>query len=74
MGKKFRSEPMTATDKLQRDVSETTKAAISEGKKDADHVKDVGAGYVEQVKELARSAIETAQVWFLSAGSEGNGS
>jgi hypothetical protein len=57
---------MTATDKLQRDVSKTTNAAISEGKKDVDHVKDVGAGYVEQVIELARSAIETAQVWFLS--------
>ena len=74
MGKKITGEPMSATDKLQRDVSETTNAAISEGKKDVDHVKDVGAGYVEQVKELARSAVETAQVWFLSAASKGNGS
>ena len=74
MGKKITGKPMSATDKLQRDVSETTNAAISEGKKDADRVKDVGAGYVEQVKELARSAIETAQVWFLIAASEGNGS
>ena len=74
MGKKIKSEPMAATDKLQRDVSETTNAAISEGKKDVDHVRDVGAGYVGQVKELSQSAIETAQVWFLSAASEGNGS
>lgn len=70
MGKEYTGEPMTATDKLQRDVSKTTNAAISEGKKDVDHVKAVGSGYVEQVKELARNAIGTAQVWFLSATSQ----
>jgi hypothetical protein len=41
MGSEYTGEPMTATDKLQRDVSKTTNAAISEGKKDVDHVKAV---------------------------------
>lgn len=74
MGKEYIGEPMTATDELKRDVLKTADAAISEGKKDVDHVKAVGAGYVDQVKEYARSAMETAQVCFLSAASEGNGS
>jgi len=52
----------SATDKLQRDVLETTNAAVSEGKNDVDHAKAVGAGYVEQVKALAQTTIETAQV------------
>lgn len=63
MGEEYTGEPMTATDKLQRDASITTNAAVSEGKHDVDDVKAVGAGYVEQVKALARTAIETAQVW-----------
>lgn len=57
---------MTATDKLQRDASKMTNAAVSEGKSDLDHVKAVGEGYVEQVKALARTAIETAQVCIIS--------
>ena len=69
MGKEYTGEPMTASDKLQGDVSKMTKTAITEGKEDVDHVKAVGAEYVEQVKELARNAIGTAQVWFLSATS-----
>jgi hypothetical protein len=44
LGKEYTGEPMTATDKLQRDVSKTTNAALSEGKKDVDHVKAVVAG------------------------------
>lgn len=68
MGKEHTGEPMTATDKLQKDVSKTTNAAVSEGKKDVDHVKAVGAGYVEQAKDLARSAIETAQVMVSERG------
>jgi hypothetical protein len=44
LGKEYTGEPMTATDKLQRDVSKTTNAAISEGKKDVDQVKAVVAG------------------------------
>lgn len=65
MGEEYTGAPMSATDRLQRDASKTTNAAVSEGKNDIDHVKAVGAEYVEQVKELARSVIETAQVWFL---------
>lgn len=54
---------MAATDKLQRDASNATNAAVLEGKKDVDHVKAVGTEYVEQVKALAQSAIETMQVY-----------
>ena len=69
MGEEYRGETKAsgATDKLQRDVTKTTNAAVSEGKNDVDHVKAVGVGYVEQVKALAQTAIETAQVWFLLA-------
>jgi hypothetical protein len=45
---------MTATDKLQRDISKTTNAAISEGKKDIDHVKAVVAE-VSRIFPTARS-------------------
>jgi hypothetical protein len=65
MGEEYTGESiMTPTDKLQKDALKTTNAAVLEGKNDVDHVKAVGAEYVEQVKALARSAIETAQVWF----------
>ena len=62
MGEEYTGESMTPIDQLQKDASKTTNAAVSEGKNDVDHVKAVGAEYVEQVKALARSAIGTAQV------------
>jgi isocitrate lyase len=65
LGEEYTGESMTATEKLQKDASEKTNAAVSEGKDNVDHAKAVGSEYVEQVKELARSAIGTAQVWFL---------
>ena len=59
----------TADDAIKQG-KETTEAAISETKKNVDDAKDVGAGYVEQVKGIAQSAISTAQVWILNAASE----
>ena len=49
---------MTATEKLQKKTND----AFSQRKKDGDDVKAVGGEYAEQVKELARGAINTAQV------------
>jgi hypothetical protein len=66
MGKKFTGEPTTATERFQKDASETKDAAVSQGQKSVDDTKALSREYVEQVKELARGAIETAQVWFLN--------
>jgi len=63
IGEEYTGESMAATDKLQRDASNATNAAVLEGKKDVDHVKAVGTEYVEQVKALAKSAIETVQTY-----------
>ena len=60
---------MTATDKLQKTTNdaisqgkETKDAAILKGQKDVDEAKAVGGGYVEQVRGLALSALDTAKV------------
>lgn len=48
----------TVTDKL----SATTNAAVAEGKADVAGAQATGAGYVDQAKAVASSAISTAQV------------
>ena len=73
MGKKLTltDEPVSATEKLQRDVSETTDAAVLQGKKDVDQAKTVGAGYVEQARGLAQSALDTAKVMVSQRAEQG---
>ena len=71
MGKKFTGEPLTATEKLRKDVSETTDAAVSEGARDVDQAKALGVGYVEQVKGLAQSALDTAKVMISQHNQQG---
>lgn len=73
MGKKFTGEPLTATEKLQRDVSKTTDAAVKQGEKDVEQAKAVGAGYVEQVKGLAQNGVHTAKVMVPQRQRAGNG-
>ena len=70
MGKslKLTDEPMTATEKLQKDFSETTNAAVSEGQKNVDQAKAAGAGYVDQVRGLAQGALDTAKVIIYKRG------
>ena len=53
---------MTATEKLRKDVSKMTNAAVAQGEKDVDQAKVVGAGYVEQAKGPAQNAIDTVKV------------
>jgi hypothetical protein len=71
MSKKITGEPLTATEKLQKDVSETKDAAVSQGERDVNQAKAVGAGYVEQVKGLAQSTIDTAKVLLSQRGERG---
>ena len=73
MGKKFTGEPLTATEKLQRDVSKTTDAAVKQGEKDVEQAKAVGAGYVEQVKALAQNGVDTTKVMVPQRQRAGNG-
>ena len=70
MGKKFTGEPLTATEKLRKDVSETTDAAVAQGEND--QAKVVGAGYVEQAKGHAQNAIDTAKVMISQCCRAGN--
>ena len=72
MGKKFTGEPLTATEKLRKDVSETTDAAVAQGEKDVHQAKAVGAGYVEQAKGHAQTAIDTAKVMISQRRRAGN--
>ncbi|KAL4241830.1 hypothetical protein ABKN59_000730 [Abortiporus biennis] len=54
--------PAAAVDQLERGMSNTTNAAAAEGKSNVQ-------GYVQQVKDLANSAIATAQSYLPSSGS-----
>jgi hypothetical protein len=71
MSRKITGEPLTATEKLQKDVSETTDAAVRQGQRDVDKAKAIGGGYVEQTKGLAQSAIDTAKVMVSQRGERG---
>ena len=62
---------MTATEKLQKDISETKDVAVSQGQKDVDSAKAVGAEYVEQAKGLAQGALDTAKVMVFQRGERG---
>jgi uncharacterized protein YhfF len=64
MGSKYTGEPTTAADQLRADASRTTSAAVAEGKKDVDKAKDIGAGFVQELKDYAKCTIETIQVQF----------
>ena len=52
----------SAVDRLEHDLSDKTDAAASEGAADVASAKASATGYVEQAKNLAGSAIATAQV------------
>ncbi|KAG6910545.1 hypothetical protein DXG01_009964 [Tephrocybe rancida] len=63
--------PLTASNKLQEQASAKTNAAVAEGQHDVEAAKAVGAGYVEQAKELVDKAIITAQSYLpASVGGE----
>lgn len=49
-------------DQLQQQAKQTTNAAVAEGQYDVEAAKATGAGYLDQAKSLASSAITTAQV------------
>ncbi|KAJ7225319.1 hypothetical protein GGX14DRAFT_638109 [Mycena pura] len=51
----------SATDRLQTDASVKTNAAVDQGKQDLAAAQAAGAGYVEQAKNLASSAVASAQ-------------
>lgn len=65
LGPNYTGEPTTAIDDFKSDASRTTNAAVAEGKHDVAEAKAASAGYVEQAKALASSALETAQVCYL---------
>ncbi|KAF9040457.1 hypothetical protein BDZ89DRAFT_1035097 [Hymenopellis radicata] len=60
-GKEFTGEPPSALDNLQRQATDVTNGAVSEGKQDVQAAQATGAGYVDQVKSLAGQAVQTAQ-------------
>ncbi|KAJ7492439.1 hypothetical protein FB451DRAFT_1502811 [Mycena latifolia] len=62
----------SATDRLQTDASVKTGAAVEEGQQDVAAAKAAAGGYVEQAKNLASSAVATAQS-YLPPGSGENG-
>lgn len=47
---------------LRAGVEETTDAAVAEGQKNVQAAASAGAGYIEEAKSLASSAISTAAV------------
>lgn len=47
---------------LRAGVEETAGAAVAEGQKNVQAVASAGAGYIEEAKSLANSAISTAAV------------
>ncbi|KIM47764.1 hypothetical protein M413DRAFT_439434 [Hebeloma cylindrosporum] len=67
MGSKYTGEPTTAAGRFHEEASRTTDAAVAEGKQDFEQVKAVGAGYVEQAKNLTNIAVETAQGYLPTA-------
>ncbi|RDX51046.1 hypothetical protein OH76DRAFT_1401813 [Lentinus brumalis] len=56
----------SAVDKLEEDLSQKTNAAASEGAADVGAAKATATGYVEQAKNLASTAIATAQSYIPS--------
>jgi len=67
LGSNLTGDPPTAVDQLKIDASRTTEAAVAEGKHDVQQAKVVSAGYVEQAKSLANSALETAKNYLPTA-------
>ncbi|KAF9015622.1 hypothetical protein BDQ17DRAFT_1341382, partial [Cyathus striatus] len=67
LGPQLTGEPTTAVDQFGRNASETTNAAVNEGKHDVEAAKAAGAGYIEQAKSMASSAISTAQNYLPAA-------
>ncbi|KAI0735004.1 hypothetical protein C8Q76DRAFT_791588 [Earliella scabrosa] len=57
-----------AVDRLEHDLSDKTNAAASEGAADVASAKASATGYVEQAKNLAGSAIATAQSYLPGTG------
>ncbi|KAJ3750726.1 hypothetical protein DFH05DRAFT_1410441 [Lentinula detonsa] len=57
LGKEFTGEPPSAADQLQA----KTNSAVAQGKADVDAAKVEGQSYLEQAKNLAGSAISSAQ-------------
>ena len=56
------TQAASAVDKLEENLSHKTNAAAAEGAADVQSAKATASGYVEQAKNLASSAIATAQV------------
>lgn len=69
IGSDLTGEPTTAAGQFRGDASKTTATAVEEGKRDVEQAKATGAAYIQQAKQLASSAIETAQVRSLSGAS-----
>ncbi|KAJ6621170.1 hypothetical protein B0H10DRAFT_1945544 [Mycena sp. CBHHK59/15] len=65
----------SATEQLQQQAAQKTSAAVDQGQRDVAAAKATGAGYVEQAKSLASSAVTTAQFRqsYLPPGSGPNG-
>lgn len=64
LGSSYTGEPV---DQLKTDASKTTEAAVSEGKRDVEQAKLIGAGYVEQAKSLANNVLENVQNYLPTA-------
>jgi len=69
-GSKYTGEQPTSVDKLKNQSSQITDEAVEEGKRDVENAKTTGAGYVQQVKEMASNAAATAQERLPSAITE----
>ena len=68
LGSQYTGEPTTAVEQFKHDASETTNKAVEEGKDSVEAAKALGAGYVDQAKAFATSAIETVQVRHANLG------
>jgi hypothetical protein len=62
MGSDYTGEATSAVGEFKDSAVRKTNAAVAEGKYDVAAAKAAGAAYVEKAKELATSALETAQV------------
>ncbi|KAL0951525.1 hypothetical protein HGRIS_008209 [Hohenbuehelia grisea] len=60
-------ETTTAAGQFKHEASATTNAAVAQGQHDVEAAKAAGAGYVEQAKALAGSALATAQSYLPAA-------
>ncbi|KAI0640645.1 hypothetical protein C8Q79DRAFT_1004230 [Trametes meyenii] len=65
-------QPAFAVNQLEQDLSHKTNVAASQGAADVESAKEAAIGYVEQAKNLASTAIATAQSYVTGTQHAGN--